>query len=804
MQSSANGLNSEDVSLRIKEKKINVHKNVKGKSHLRIIYESFINPFNLVLYGVALCFLFFQLFYPDGSKFIPITKYGFLLIVLINALISIVSQEISKKTLEKMKLISSPVATVIRDGKEISIKNEEIVLDDIVVLRAGNEAKCDLKLLEGELFVNESNLTGESKLIRKIPGDEVLAGCLIIQGSAILEAIRVGEDSFSSKLENKISKIKKSDSILLKDIKWLIYILLVFLVPCATAVFLKTLYLGDGVNRWTFTPDVITKTATVIVGMITIGMLFLTSLTLSKSIILLSKKNVMIQELYAVEKLSRVNELCLDKTGTLTNGQFEYVETLYLKEFDEKAFLKGFLGAFQVKNQLNKALEKEFGSSNDLKIKEVIEFNSANKYSGVVLENGDKYLLGAPEFVFKNKASLEIFKDYTEEGYRCIALRKNDEDLCVLVLKDSLRTNINESLEYFDKLGINVRIISGDNVETVKKISKMAGVKNYEKAISMVGVELKDIPNLVEDYFIFARATPDQKEAIITALQEKGKKVGYVGDGVNDVTSLRKSNCAIALRSGVDSTKAVADVVLLDDDFTHMPQVFEEGKRVVSNISRSLHLFLTKSFFIGTFALISVLLPMGLIFEIETIYIYELISISLCGLLLSLQNNKPVEIDVNFKNKILIKTAVNGLAMSLFALVPVICASFIEMPNSSFVASILVTLSGTAVMIMVCRPFTKYTISVSAIGVALTILLGLALPDVFFRANYLKGASGIVAQLSLIKDDFFNFATYQTFNVSEIVILVSCSICILIVFFVLDIVINKVFTRAFKTKKVEF
>lgn len=800
MQSEIKGLTLEEVTQRKSEKKVNVHKNVKGKSHLKIIFESFVNPFNLVLYGVALCFLFFQIFYPDGTSYIPVTKYGFLLVVLINAFISIVSQEISKKTLEKMRLISEPTAVVIRDGKEVTIKNEEIVLDDIVFLKAGNEAKCDLKVIEGTLFVNESNLTGESRLVKKEVGDEVFSGSLISEGNAYLKAIRVGENSFSSKLENKISDIKKSESILLKDIKSLIYILLIFLIPCALAVCLKTFYIGENGNHWVFTPNVITKTATVIVGMITIGMLFLTSLTLSKSIILLSKQNVMIQELYAVEKLSRVNELCLDKTGTLTNGNFEFVKIEKFTEFDENKILSKVLRGFREKNALNRCLEVQYGTTKSDEIKEVIEFNSTNKFSGVIFNNGDKILIGAPEIIFKDEEKIKFTKQYTKDGFRCVGLTKNDEELCFFVLKDSLRDNINKSLSYFDELGINVRIISGDSIDTVKNISKQAGVKNYEKAISMENVSLDEIPQLVDEYYVFARTTPDQKEAIINALQEKGRKVGYVGDGVNDVTSLRRSNCAIALRSGVDSTKAVADVILLDDDFNHMPQVFEEGKRVVANISRSLHLFLTKSFFIGTFALLSLFFAGGMVFEIEAIYIYEFISISLCGLLLSLQHNKPVDIDKNFKKKILVKTALNGTLMSLFACVPLILSHFVDIKEPEFVAAIIVTLSGTAVMIMICKPFTKYTTFVALLGSILTILLSLALPDVFFRANYLKGAGSISGQMTLIKNDFFNFESFGSMSQTEIIVLIVTFVLVGIVFFLVDALSNKFIERVFKKK----
>lgn len=788
------GLSHEEVLEREKKGQTNFHKSVKGKSYGRIILDAFINPFNIVLFALAIVFLCFQIFYPNGFKAIPITKYGFMLVILCNAVISIISEVSSKKVVEKMKLITDPRVKVIRDGVEQTILSDNVVIDDVIVLKAGDVATCDMQVLEGTFRVNESNLTGESDLIEKNPGDEIDSSSLIVSGNGKLIAIRVGEETFSAKIENKVSSIKKQNSILVKEINWMINLLLLFTIPCVLCSVLKTWSIGVDGKAWEFSLDVITKGATTLVGMLTIGMLFLTSVTLSKAIVKLSKQNTMIQNLYAVEKLSRVDTLCLDKTGTLTSGKFYVDSVVEFNKVDEE-IMKKFLSAFKERNFINDALVAKYGELQSDEIESVHEFNSKDKYSSVKFKNGDEYFMGAADILLEEGKELDCLRKKASEGFMVIVLKKNNEVLQGFCLKDELRSNIKDTLNYFNNININVKIISGDNLEAVQKIAKEAGVLNAEKGILMKGVSLEDIPNIVDEYTVFARATPEQKEAIIKALQEKKHIVGYVGDGINDVTSLRRSNCAITFKSAVDSAKSVADVILLDDDFAHMPKVFEEGQRVVSNIIRSLTLFMSKSFFLGLFSIFSVFVPNGMVIEIESIYIYEFISISLCGLLLSLQNNRPQKIDTNFKKKVLLSGFVNGLFMALISFVPIIINVTTSLANVSFVTSILITISGTIVMVFLCVPFEKYTTFVALIGSFATVLFGLMLPDVFFKSGYLKGAGNIGAQLELIGKDFFNMSTYSSLTSIEIWVLVICFVGGPIVYFAIYYLKSKLFKK---------
>ena len=663
MDSYKNGLTLKEVEELTKEGKTNFRKKVKGKSHLRIIFESFFTFFNVVLYVLALVFLFFQIFYPNGIKYIPITKYGFLFVIFFNAMCSIISQEASKHTLEKMKLITSPTCLGIREGKEINIKLEDVVLGETLILKGGNEVPCDLVIKEGELLVNESNLTGESKPIIKKEGDSVLSGSFVINGFAYLIATKVGSDTYIAKLESKISQISKKKSELLTNIHKIIKILIICLVPVVLTVGIKMFYVGEsltGGEHWKFTPEVLTKCAASLVGMIPIGMILLSSITLSTSIVKLYKHQTMVQELYAIENLSRVDTLCLDKTGTLTTQHFLFKNLVKLNDFDEKIILQSYMSAMKDTNETGKAVINKYGNSEILKVKKFTLFSSETKYSEVTFENDETYRLGAPEYVLKEEKNKIKARENQKEGFRVLGFTSLDKDLGIILLEDELRKGIKDTLNYFSDLNINIKIISGDNALTVKEVAKMAGVLNYEKYISMENVTLEEIKDIVDEYTIFGRTTPDQKQEIIRCLQEKGHKVGYIGDGVNDTTSLRQADCSIAMNNGADSAKAVSDVILLDNDFSHLPLVFKEGRRVVSNIMRSVLLFLTKSFFIGIFSFLSVFMSTGLPIEIESIYIYEFISIALCGFLLSIQQTSPEPIKGNFVTNVISKSVVFG------------------------------------------------------------------------------------------------------------------------------------------------
>lgn len=764
------GLSLEQVKAREKDNLTNVSKGVRGKSHLKIIFESYFNFFNIILFVVAIVFVICSFSFKDGVKYIPFTKYIFLLFILANGTISVISQELSKKKIEKMKLISDPRSKVLRNGKEESIYSKDIVLDDILILSSGNQISCDLEVLEGEIFVDESMLTGESDNILKTVGDTLYSGSYVASGNGKAKAIAVGETTYISNLERKIEKIKKKKSKLMVNIYQIIRIMVYFIIPIVLAVFVKTWFVGDGSGNWEFNVNVITKSAAVLVGMIPIGMILLSSVTLSKAILELSKMNTMIQELYAIENLSAVNTLCLDKTGTITTQNFDVSDAINLKnveDFHDVVFT--FFSSFKSLNETGKALKEHFNKGKLLEVVEISPFDSKKKSSSIVLKDGRVVTLGAPEFTFHKEENLKTAEAKAKEGFRVLGLKINDEEVALFLLKDELRKNIKETLDFFNKLNIDLKVISGDNPITVMQTCKNAGLQNCDKYISMENVKLEEIPEICEVYSIFGRTSPDQKQEIIKCLQAKGRVVGYIGDGVNDTQSLRQADCSIALKSGEDSTKAVSDVVLLDDDFGHLPSVLEVGRRVVSNIERSMLLFLTKGIFIGLFSFISVFIPGGLVIEIESMYVYEITIIGVAGTLLAFQKNQSKAQNTNFVSEVLLKSLVSGLFMTFTAYLPLLLSKFFDMSNYSYLIPIFITIAGVSILFDICKPFTKYTTIVFLLSTVLSVFLFILIPNFFCNPNCLKTAGGIGDQLELFSKSFFDFTIYKSMKTAEMI-----------------------------------
>ena len=778
------GLTSAQLEIRRNEKAYNRSKKYKGRSHLAIFVSSFFNLFNVILYITAAIMMICQLTIEDAINELPITKYGFLAVILYNAIASIISQEFSKYTISKMKLISDSSYEVLRNGKYETIKSNDILLSDIIKLKSGDQIPCDLVNLGDELAVNESMLTGESDNIIKKKGDIILSGSYVVFGNALARVEKVGNDTYVSSLENKIHSIAKKKSELTININKIIHILLLFLFPTIVAVFLKTWYVGttvyDPINgtNWVFTLNILSKCVTTVVGMIPIGMILLTAITLAESIIKLSRKNTMVQDLYAIENLSRVDTLCLDKTGTLTTQNYYVYKVKKFKDLDLGNIITNIILANNDSNATSKALNSHFKNVKLFEIEANEPFSSKTKRSFIRLKNGEEYYLGAPEYLIKDKKHLEEINSYSKEGYRVLAITSSRDDLGYVVLKDELRKGIKDTLNYFLNLNVDIKIISGDNPLTVKSVSKEAGVKNYESYISMENVPLEDIKDICDKYTIFGRTSPDQKQEIIKQLELKGKVVGYVGDGVNDTQSLRQSDCSIALNSGAESTKAVSDVILLDDDFTNLPYVLEEGRRVVCNVKRSLSLFLAKSFFIFLISWMSLFFKTGLVIEVEALYIYEFVTIAFCGLLLSLENGKAEPVKTNFVSDVILRSFIFGLFMMVAASIPSLFNNFISLPNVESLVALNITLAGLVILFEICKPMKRYTLIVFIIGLVLNAGALISAPDLFLNMDYLKQSHSFGDQIRAIFNNFFNWDLYFSFNLTEI-ILASSSVVVL-------------------------
>ncbi len=789
------GLSLKEIELKKKEGKVNKSKKVVYKTHLRIIYESFFSFFNIVLYFVALIFLLFQIFYPNAIVEIPLTKYGFLIIILCNGFISLINDERTKRIIEKMEILDNEDVKVIREGKIIEINSKEIVEGDYLLINKNESINVDGKLIYGEGYFNESVISGESKKVFHKVGEEVTSGSFLETSDneyLIIEVSNVSENTFIKRLENSVKKIKKDKSKLNKDINKIILFMILIMIPCFLIVLIKEL----SIFNFTFDLSIVTACSTIIVGMIPTGLVLLSSITLANSIYKLSKQKVLTKELYAIERLARIDTLALDKTGTITSGDLVLQDVIFIKndineeDFDE--FFSFFLSKMN-DNITSLALKKRFNKtdfSKKYEINEIIQFDSSIKYSLMKIGE-DIYKFGAPDVLISDSSILESVNEFSKEGKRVLTFIKNEEVIALFIIKNELRKNVKNIISYFNEMKIDIKVISGDNLFTVQSVAKEAGINGYEKAISLEDVKFEDLKEVALEYDIFARATPEQKEEIIRVLEENNHKVGYIGDGINDITSLRRATCSIALGSGVKSSKLISDFIVVDDDFSHLVNVIKEGRRVIYNVKRSSILFTSKDILIALFALYSLFSASGMVIEIESIYIFEFIIIALCGFLLSIENSNVEATDSFIFKESIIKGIENGLLLSFGGLYILLINAFYPLKNFNVLISLIISLTGPFILFNTISNYTKYSKIVIAIGIVLSIILLFSFPDIFLKSGYLSEADSLIDQLNLILKDFFNFNLYKEISLNEYIILLVYMLILPTSYIFLSKIVNK-------------
>ena len=756
------GLNDEEIKKRVDAGYTNITSKGNEKSVGQIIFHNVFTFFNTILLTIAITFLIFIIvLYSSGNadivdKHFGFSKFGFLIPALMNITIGTIQEIHGKKVLDRLKIVTEAKSRVVRNGKEEKINAKDIVIDDIVLLKAGEQATADFELVEGYLQVDESNLTGESDYIKKYPGDKIFSGSAIIVGEAKVRTIEVGDETFAANLSVKVKGMERHKSELMQNILRLMKILTVIL-GVITVVIIGTLIYkiqkhGADASLWDGMEMKLSSAATwarimitvgsFAVGVIPSGLVLTTSVTLALSIVSLSRQNTLIQELYSLENLSRVDTICLDKTGTLTDGTMKVCET---KRFTHLEYIydniRNLLGVSGSRNQTAEALFNEFGENPDCEYQELIPFSSEHKSSGLIYKNGDRLLLGAPEYLLdKDDERLKFVEEKAKEGKRVLAFKLNDELLSFFVIEDQIRKSAKDTLKFFRENGVTVKVISGDNPLTVSKIAQTCGVVNYDKYISLEGVKLEDIPNLVEEYTIFARVSPEQKEAIVTALQNNKHKVAMTGDGVNDILALRKADSSITFAKATDAAKSVSDVVLMDNDFSHLKEVVGQGRRVIGNIQRTSILFLMKSFAIALLAFALIALAKGQMwYTIENAYMLESAVIGTGGFILSLEGSKK-PIKGSFSKTIISKGIAAGFLAMIAIVIPILMytiptyfgsSPLISEENVKTMISILLTLAGLTVMITMCLPFTKYRVFALVMVIGTILALGLILPTSF-------------------------------------------------------------------------
>ncbi|MBR3661249.1 MAG: HAD-IC family P-type ATPase [Bacilli bacterium] len=596
------GLTNNEVLSRINSNLVNFDNSPKTKTIKEIIKSNVFTYFNFLNIFLGSAILISGIF--SGRLVYSIKNCLFMGVIFCNTIISIIQEIISKKIIDKLEVLSSTKASVLRDGTKEEIEAEEIVLNDIVILKPGNQVLCDCLIRDGSCEVNESFITGESKPITKQEGDEILSGSFIVSGSCKAEVIRVGDDNYINKLTHDAKYIKENNSVILNSFEKIVKVLGFMIIPLGTALFLNQ-YL----NLHTTLSDAIINTVAALIGMIPEGLVLLTSSVMAVSIIRLSRYKVLVQQLYCIETLSRVNVICLDKTGTITTGNMKVYDIIpnNISKNDLANVLKKITSTLDDDSNTFKALREKFSSTFKFTITDKIDFSSVRKFSAVNIKDDYSYYIGAYEYLIPEEMrDYSLIENY-QNNYRILVVCQSDStlkekptDLIVLgfvLIEDEIRKEAKDTLKFFKDQGVKVKIISGDNPKTVLNIMKKLDISENLKEIDASIINDNNVQDLVKNYDIFGRVTPDGKKKIILALKSLGYITAMTGDGVNDCLALKEADCSIAVASGSDAARSVSQIVLLDNNFSSMPRIVAEGRRTINNIERSASLLLVKTIY---------------------------------------------------------------------------------------------------------------------------------------------------------------------------------------------------------------
>ena len=721
-------LTSEEVT---KAKK-NISEIKPYKTTKEIIFSNiftFFNAMNLVLAAFIATTLRFE-------------NMLFLGVITINTAIGIFQEVRSKNALEKLSLLGRSKYRVNRDNEIINIDSEEIVLGEYLHLNLGDQVPVDAEIIDGSIEVDESLLTGESDNIFKTTNDKIMSGSNVVSGSCLVRAVAVGEDSYINKLAKSTKEFKKYPSKLRDYMDKILKVISILLVPVAIMLYMRGASLGRGYI------EIVLSSAGALVGMIPEGLILLISVSLAVAAMKLAKKKVLVQELYCVETLARVDVLCFDKTGTITTGNMNVVEID--GEVAEK--LSSYLAYFDDENATSRALKNHLTCKKQWDVEELGAFSSKNKYSFIKLQNSGTYFFGAYEFLGFSSEMDEYYENLKKEGYRILSLAYTEDSTNIptnmklighVVLSDEIKENTKETFKYFESQGVEVKIISGDNHIAVYGVAKKAGFKEDAKAIDMTKVTEEGFEKTVLENDIFGRVTPEQKQKMVAILQKAGKTVAMSGDGVNDVLALKKADISFAMNGATSAAKSVSNIVFLTDDFGVFYDILMEGRRVINNIQKVASLFLTKTFFSIVFSILSVIFALEFAFIPIQFTIISAITIGIPSFFLTFEANKE-KVSNNFMKDILTNAAIGGGIL----VATVLLTNFAITDNSQakFISFLLALINGLCMVAKVSLPLNKYKIvllsmlSIAAIigvGVNIFILKNHFTPLVFSQVIYI-------------------------------------------------------------------
>ena len=734
------GLTDEQVQLRFSQFLFNDVNKKYSKSYASIFVGNICTFFNLLCLIVALALIY------AGA---PLSQFLFVAIFAANLFIGIIQEILAKKQIDRLSVLISATAKVMRNGIRTEIGVRDIVLDDIILLEAGQQIPADCILLDGIAEVNESLLTGESVPVKKAPGETLYAGSFVASGSCRVRADRVGKATYLNSLTSRAKKYKKPKSEIMNSIRLFIRVIGVLIPFVAAAMFFI---------NWRATGSdmslTIQFTGAVIIGMIPSGLLLLTTFAMAIGVMRLAKKQTLVQDLYSLEMLARVNVLCLDKTGTITDGRMTVNDVMILNNFVENPLeevMGSILGALDDNNQTSIALYNRFGHSTALQATATVPFSSKRKLSAVTFGEAGTFAMGAPEFVLRPMPPKidKIVKQYAAAGLRVLLLAYSPSPItggklpslfrpaAIITLADNIRPDAADTIKWFRENDVDIRIISGDNPVTVAEVARRVGVKGADKYISLDGLTEPEVENVAGQYTVFGRVTPEQKAVLVRTIKKQGNTVAMTGDGVNDILALKEADCAVSVASGSEAARNVSHLVLMDNNFLNLPSVVYEGRRVINNIKSSASLYIMKTLFTVLLAAFCFILGTQYFFTTNNMLLFEMLVTALPSMVLALQPNGE-RVKGKFIPFVLSRSIPGSVTLILCVLavyvgVTVLPGEFGDMQvtltvkgeqmqhiNPLFVLA--VTFGGLVMLFRILSPFNLLRAAVYAVSVGVSIL----------------------------------------------------------------------------------
>ncbi len=744
------GLTHEEVEEKIKQGKSNKVKIKTNESILKILRKNIFTYFNFI-------FLILTILLITSHSYRNLTFLG---IIITNILIGIIQQIRSKITLDKLSLLDKNKYIVIRDGKEEEIDSDNLIEGDFIILEAGKQIPADAEVVSGKIYVNESLLTGEQNEIEKNINSNLMSGSFVISGRAVVKLTNVGDESFSAKIMKESKKIKETKSEMISAIDNIVKFAGIIIIPIGILLFIGSY----GVNGCSYEESV-NSMVSALLGMIPEGLYLLTTVALALSSMRLAQNKILLHDMKSIESLARVDVLCVDKTGTITNNTMKVLDifdkngnSLIDKKEDLK-ILARYINTIEDKNITIDAIKEQLYGISTEKLSNIEKenFNSKNKFSFIKIDENVTYKLGAPEILL-NKEYEELVNKRTKNGERLIAFVevKNDETIPILFisLKNEIRKNAKEIFGFFDNRNVQIRVISGDNPITVSSIAKQAGIKGYEKYIDCR--ELKnyaDIQKAIKKYIVFGRVNPEQKRQIIKALKEQGLKVAMTGDGVNDILAMKEADCSIAIGSGSDAARGTAQVVLLDSDFGKMRNIVYEGRKNINNITRSASLFTYKNIFSLLLSIYSIIFAMQYPLEPNQVSLGSAFTIGIPAFLLTFEENQKKQQNGNFMRKVFTNSLPAAITsfLAIVAMVKFSDLFNVGVKEITTACSYLFFTGGFLILYKIIRPLNKYRTSVMFLCI-LGIILTINIMPNFFAIKEISERSAILVTLFAIAE----------------------------------------------------